>query len=87
MARIAGISYGDAADGMTVAIRAFNMEMEDAAHVTDVYSKVAAVTASDTQDLIEAMSKTASGAANVGSSFENTTAMIATMVEATRESP
>lgn len=87
MARIAGISYSDAADGMTVAIRAFKMEMEDAAHVTDVYSKVAAVTASDTQELIEAMSKTASGAANVGSSFENTTAMIATMVEATRESP
>lgn len=87
MARIAGVSYSDAADGMTVAIRAFNMEMEDAAHVTDVYSKVAAVTASDTQELIEAMSKTASGAANVGSSFENTTAMIATMVEATRESP
>lgn len=81
MARIAGISYSDAADGMTVAIRAFNMEMEDAAHVTDVYSKVAAVTASDTQELIEAMSKTASGAANVGSSFENTTAMIATMVD------
>lgn len=81
MARIAGISYSDAADGMTVAVRAFKMEMEDAAHVTDVYSKVAAVTASDTQELIEAMSKTASGAANVGSSFENTTAMIATMVD------
>jgi TP901 family phage tail tape measure protein len=81
MARIAGISYSDAADGMTVAIRAFKMEMEDAAHVTDVYSNVAAKTASDTQDLIEAMSKTASGAANVGSSFENTTAMIATMVD------
>lgn len=68
-------------------IRAFKMEMEDASHVTDVYSKVAAITASDSQELIEAMSKTASGAANVGSSFENTTAMIATMVEATRESP
>lgn len=80
MARIAGISYSAAADGMTVAIRAFKMEMEDASHVTDVYSKVAAGTASDTQELIEAMSKTASGAANVGSSFENTTAMIATMV-------
>lgn len=80
MARIAGIGYADAADGMTVAIRAFRMNMEDATHVTDVYSKVAAVTASDTQELIEAMSKTASGAANVGSSFENTTAMIATMV-------
>lgn len=80
MARIAGISYSAAADGMTVAIRAFKMEMEDASHVTDVYSKVAAGTASNTQELIEAMSKTASGAANVGSSFENTTAMIATMV-------
>ena len=42
MARIAGISYSDAADGMTVAIRAFNMDMTDAAHVTDVYSNVAA---------------------------------------------
>lgn len=62
-------------------IRAFKMEMEDASHVTDVYSKVAAGTASNTQELIEAMSKTASGAANVGSSFENTTAMIATMVD------
>ena len=87
MARISGMSYADAADGMTVAIRAFKMGMEDASHVTDVYSKVAAITASNSQELIEAMSKTASGAANVGSSFENTTAMIATMVEATRESP
>jgi hypothetical protein len=32
------------------------------------------------------MSKTASSAAAVGSSFENTTAMIALMVETTRES-
>ena len=87
MARIAGMDYKDAADGMTVAIRGFNMEMTDAAHVTDVYSKVAAVTASDTQELVDAMSKTASSAASVGSSFENTTAMLAVMVEATRESP
>ena len=32
------------------------------------------------------MSKTASSAASVGSSFESTSAMIATMVETTRES-
>ena len=87
MARIAGMDYKDAADGMTVAIRGFNMEMSEAAHVTDVYSKVAAITASDTQELVKAMSKTASSAASVGSSFENTTAMLAVMVEATRESP
>lgn len=42
MARIAGIGYSEAADGMTVAVRAYNMEMEDAARVTDVYSKIAA---------------------------------------------
>lgn len=87
MARIAGMGYQDAADGMTVAIRGFKMEMTDAAHVTDVYSKVAAVTASDTQELVAAMSKTASSAESVGSEFESTTAMLAVMIEATRESP
>ena len=87
MARIAGMDYADAADGMTVAIRGFKMEMEDAARVTDVYSKVAAVTASDSQEIIEAMSKTASSAASVGSGFEETTAMLAVMIEATREAP
>lgn len=82
MARIAGMDYAEAADAMTVAVRAFNIEFSDAARVTDVYSEVAAVTASDTQELSEAMSKTASSAAAVGMSFENTTSMIAVMVEA-----
>lgn len=67
-------------------VRGFKLEMSDAQHITDVYSEVAAVSASDTQELATAMSKTASSAASVGMSFENTTAMIATMVEATRES-
>lgn len=86
MARIAGMDYADAADAMTVAIRAFKMEMSDAQIITDVYSKVAAVTASDSQELAIAMSKTASSAESVGSSFENTTAMLAVMIETTRES-
>lgn len=86
MARIAGMDYAEAADAMTVAIRAFKMEMSDAQIITDVYSKVAAVTASDSQELAIAMSKTASSAESVGSSFENTTAMLAVMIETTRES-
>lgn len=61
-------------------VRGFNMEMTEASTVTDVYSKLAAISASDTEELAVAMSKTASSAANVGSSFENTSAMIATMV-------
>lgn len=86
LARIAGMEYAEAADAMTVAIRSFKMEMSDAATVTDVYSKVAAVTASDSEELAIAMSKTASSAESVGSSFENTTAMLAVMIETTRES-
>ena len=86
MARIAGMGYAEAADAMTVAMRGFKLEMSEAQHITDVYSEVAAISASDTQELAIAMSKTASSAASVGMSFENTTAMIATMVEATRES-
>ena len=80
MAKIAGIEYKDATDYMTVAIRGFKMEMSEAQRVVDVYSHIAAITASDTEELAVAMSKTASSAEAVGSSFENTTAMIALMV-------
>ena len=87
MAKIANIDYAEATDYMTVAIRGFKMEMSDAQNVVDVYSNIAAITASDTEELAVAMSKTASSAEAVGSSFENTTAMIALMVETTREAP
>lgn len=86
MARIAGLDYSAAADYMTVAIRGFNMEMSEAQRVTDVYSALAASTASDTTELAVAMSKTASSVASVGASFESASAMIATMVSVTRES-
>lgn len=43
-------------------------------------------TASDTEELAVAMSKTAASLESVGISFEGGTAMIATMVESTRES-
>ena len=80
MAKIAGISYSDAADYMTVSIRAFNMEMSEAQRITDVYSKVAVISATDTEELAVAMSKTASSANSVNSSFENTTSMMAVMI-------
>lgn len=67
-------------------IRGFKMEMTDAARVTDVYSALAASFAVDTQELAEAMSKTASGIASVGVSFESASAMITTITAATRES-
>ena len=86
MARISGLEYATATDYMTNAIRSFKMEFDDAQRVVDVYSAIAAKSATNTAELATAMSKTASSAEAVGSSFENTTAMMAVMIEATRES-
>ena len=80
MARISGLDYATATDYMTNAIRSFKMEMSEAQTVVDVYSAVAAASATDTTELASAMSKTASSAEAVGSSFENTTAMMAVMI-------
>ena len=87
MARISGLGYADATDYMTNAVRSFKMEMSEATTVVDVYSAVAASSATSVTELATAMSKTASSAEAVGSSFQNTTAMMAVMIEATRESP
>ena len=86
LARVASVDYSAAADYMTVATRAFRIEVEEASRVTDVYSTLAASSASSTEELAIAMSKTASSAASVGASFENTTTMMAVMISATRES-
>lgn len=86
MARIAGLDYATAADYMTTAIRGFKLEMTDAAHVTDVFSALAATTASSTEEIAVAISKTAASAQAVGASFEATSAMMATMIATTRES-
>lgn len=86
MARISGLDYTDATNFMTNAVRSFKMEMTDAQRVVDVYSALAAASATNVTELATAMSKTASSAEAVGSSFENTAAMMAVMIEATRES-
>lgn len=89
MARIAGIDAADATDYMTAALRGFNMEINEvsAQRVNDVYSKLAAETASDTEELSIAMSKTASIASNANMEFENTAALLAQIIETTREAP
>ena len=87
MARISGLDYAQATDYMTNAVRSFKLEMSEAGTVVDVYSAIAAKSATSVSELATAMSKTASSAQSVGSSLQNTTAMMAVMIEATRESP
>ena len=89
MARIAGLDYADTTNMMTAALRGFNMEIDatSAKRVNDVYSKLAAITASDTRELGQAMERTASIAHSAGMDFGNTTAFLAQMIETTREAP
>lgn len=88
MARIAGLSAEDATNKMTAALRGFNMELNEtsAQKVSDVYSELAAITASDVNEISTAMTKTASIAASAGMEFETTAAFLSQIIETTRES-
>ena len=86
LAKISGLDYATTTDYMTTALRGFKMEMQEAGAVVDVYSALAAHTAVSQEELAVAMSKTASSMESVGSTFEETSAMIGTMVAVTRES-
>lgn len=88
MAKIAGLDYVQATDYMTAALRGFNMEVNEtnAQRVSDVYSKLAAITASDTQEISVAMTKTASIAKSANMEFETTAAFLSQIIETTRES-
>ena len=88
-ARIAGLDAADATNFMTAAIRGFNMEMNEVntKRVNDVYSELAAITASDTEQISVAVSKTASLAKNAGMELETTAAMLAQVIETTQEAP
>jgi TP901 family phage tail tape measure protein len=78
MARIAGLDAAEATDRMTAALRGFNMELNEASaeKVADVYSQLAAVTASDVDEISTAMTKTASIASSAGMEFETTAAFL-----------
>lgn len=89
MARIANMDAAEATDLMTAALRGFNMELNatSAQRVNDVYSKLAAITASDTHEIGIAVSKTASLASSSGMDLETTSALLAQIIETTREAP
>ena len=89
MARIANMDAAQATEAMTAALRGFNMEINEtsATRINDVYSELAAITASDTEQIATAMSKTASIAASANMEFETTAALLAQIIETTQEAP
>lgn len=88
MARIAGLEAADATDRMTNALRGFNMELNalSAQRVDDVYSQLAAMSASNVDEISTAMTKVASLAHSANMEFETTAAFLAQIIETTRES-
>lgn len=88
MAKIAGLEAADATDAMTSALRGFNMELNETSgeRVADVYSALAATSASNVEELSTAMSKVAALAHNANMEFETTAAFLAQGIETTRES-
>ena len=88
MARIAGLDAAEATDRMTNALRGFNMELNaaQAQRVDDVYSQLAAMSASNVDEISTAMTKVASLAHNANMEFETTAAFLAQIIETTRES-
>ena len=89
MARIANLDAADATQAMTAALRGFNMEVDEinAQRVNDVYSELAAITAADTGQIADAMTKTASIAHSANMEFETTAALLAQIIETTQEAP
>lgn len=89
MAKIANMEATQATEAMTAALRGFNMELDktSAVRINDVYSELAAITASDTNQIATAMSKTASIASSANMEFETTAAVLAQIIETTQEAP
>ena len=79
MGRIASLSASDATDRMTNALRGFNMEINEmnAERISDVYSKLAAMSASNVDEISTAMTKVASLANSANMEFETTSALLA----------
>lgn len=86
-AQIAGISTSESLEYMTSAINGFNLAAKDAEHVSDVFAKLGAITATDYENLAVALSKVSAQANTAGLSLEFTTSLLAKGIETTQEAP
>lgn len=86
-AKISGLSTADTVEYLTSAINGFNLSANEAVHVSDVFAKTAAATATDFKDLAIALSKVGAQANSAGMSLEFTTTLLAKGMETTQEAP
>ena len=87
LAKITGMDYEKATSDLTAALNAYNIAAEDAVRVTDTIAAMDTNAAISSQELMTALTKTASIAANAGMSLESTEVFLTKMIETTREAP
>ena len=86
-AKIAGISAAESIQYMTSAINGFNLAAKDATRVSDIFANLAAISATDYEQLAISLSKVSAQANTAGMSIEYTTALLAKGIETTQEAP
>ena len=86
-AKVADITVESASDKLTAAVNGYNMAVSQAADVADKLNVLAAESAASIDELATAMEKGASMASQAGLSFDQYNAILATMIEVTREAP
>lgn len=86
LAKIAGLDYADATDKMTAAMNAFGIAANDANTIVDTMAALDANAAVSTDEVANALTKTASIAANAGMDIQSTSVLLTKMIETTRES-
>lgn len=86
-AKVAGIATKEAADLLTTAINGFGMAASEAESVADKFARLAAVSATNFEEMATALSKVASQANMAGMSMDFTLGLLAKGIETTRESP
>ena len=87
LAKITGMDYERATSDLTAALNAYNIAAEDAVLVTDSIAAMDTNAAISSEELMTALTKTASIAANAGMSLQSTEVFLTKMIETTREAP
>lgn len=87
LAKITGMDYARATSDLTAALNGYKIAAEDANKVTDSIAALDAKAAISSEELMTALTKTASIAANAGMSLQSTEVFLTKMIETTREAP
>ena len=86
-AKVAGISATESVSYLTAALNGYNLAASEAMNVSDKFSKLAAISATDYEDLAIALGKVAAQANASGVNMDSLMGFMTTALEVTQEAP